>query len=83
MHSIGRQRLDSRKIEEAAQYLLGCDRRGLRARHFDPTAATTHVDAEPLFDMPQIFIHRPDEIGEPRIVDGLERKIARSYGSIH
>ena len=38
------------------------------------------MDAQPLLDMTQVLVHRPDEVGEPRVVDGLEREIARRNG---
>ena len=77
VHAIGRQRFARRQLEQVPQHVLGCHRRLRRAGDFDPAAAPAHLHVQPLLDMPQVLVHRADEVREPGVVDGLEREVAR------
>ena len=45
--------------------------------HLQAVAAPAHLDAEALLDVAQVLLHRPREVGEPRVVGPVERDLAR------
>ena len=65
VHAIGRQRLARRQLEQVPQHVLGRHRRLRRPGDLDPAAATAHLHVEPLLDVPQVLVHRADEVREP------------------
>ena len=61
---------------QRAQHLLGGPGRSVFADHLENAAAVVDLHAEPQFDLPQVLVERPAQIGEAGIVFGIEGEVA-------
>jgi hypothetical protein len=78
VHALGSHRFERGHPEERAQRLLGAVR--ARAADAEVVAAAADLNIETHFEQAQIFIERPAQVRQARVVGGLEQEFARVGG---
>ena len=75
VHALGSHRFERGHPKERAQRLLGAAR--ARAANAEIVAAAADLDIQTHFEQAQIFIQRPAQVCQARVVGGLEQEFAR------
>jgi hypothetical protein len=70
MYALGRDFLDFGEIEELSQGVLCA--LGVITDHPEVIATAANLDIEPGFQQPQILVEGSAEIGQARVIRGLE-----------